>query len=268
MIVIKNYTTNETIKLEKKYFPAGEQHVNLYGFAHKLDRCGITMFYEDDRDIFQFMLVINALINIDCHILDTNIPYLPYSRQDRVCAEGDPFSLEIILQQLKSITGMFNVLDVHSNVSLTPNINEIDQKFIWSSFFKSFSETHVLVSPDKGAKHKTLRMSKVHNMLVLGFDKVRDPKSGKLSGFKAQGNVLPMPYIIVDDICDGGGTFNGIAKILKDGGATEVILCVTHGIFSKGVEALELIDKVYCTRSLAKHNSGTQSPLEIIKVKG
>ena len=45
--------------------------------------------------------------------------------------------------------------------------------------------------------------------------------------------------LIVDDICDGGGTFIPLAKKLKNAGAKTVTLYVTHGIFSKGLDPLK-----------------------------
>jgi ribose-phosphate pyrophosphokinase len=44
--------------------------------------------------------------------------------------------------------------------------------------------------------------------------------------------------IIVDDICDGGRTFIELAKVLKSNKVKNITLFVTHGIFSKGVDAL------------------------------
>ena len=59
-------------------------------------------------------------------------------------------------------------------------------------------------------------------------------------------------YVIVDDLCDGGGTFIGIAKDLRERGARRVFLIVTHAIFSKGLEPFRgLLDRVYCTNSFA-----------------
>ena len=44
--------------------------------------------------------------------------------------------------------------------------------------------------------------------------------------------------IVVDDICDGGGTFIGLAKLLKGRGAIKCTLAVTHGLFTKGFDKL------------------------------
>ena len=54
--------------------------------------------------------------------------------------------------------------------------------------------------------------------------------------------------IIVDDICDGGRTFIELGKIIRKD-YDRLILCVTHGIFSKGVEPLDVFDEIYSTNS-------------------
>ena len=59
--------------------------------------------------------------------------------------------------------------------------------------------------------------------------------------------------LIVDDLCDAGGTFIGSAQLLRDAGARSVSLYVTHGVFSKGTAALlsQGIDNIYSTTSYA-----------------
>ena len=79
--------------------------------------------------------------------------------------------------------------------------------------------------------------------------KERDLKTGALTNFKTTTTDLSnQTCFIIDDICDGGGTFSGTAKMLKEIGATKVILIVSHGIFSKGTD-IEFVDEVYTTDS-------------------
>ena len=55
--------------------------------------------------------------------------------------------------------------------------------------------------------------------------------------------------LILDDICDGGGTFTGLSHVLRGTyGARAVDLFVTHGIFSKGLP-LDGIRAVHTTDS-------------------
>jgi len=65
-------------------------------------------------------------------------------------------------------------------------------------------------------------------------------------------NLEKMDCIIVDDICDGGGTFIGLAEELRRRNAASLYLYVTHGIFSKDadVKLLDHFAKVYTTNSI------------------
>jgi phosphoribosylpyrophosphate synthetase len=66
--------------------------------------------------------------------------------------------------------------------------------------------------------------------------------------------------LIVDDICDGGKTFELLAKDLYNAGAEEVNLFVTHGLFSKGLIPLKLagIKRIFTNKGQAiiMHDSG------------
>lgn len=59
------------------------------------------------------------------------------------------------------------------------------------------------------------------------------------------------PILIVDDLCDGGGTFMVEAEFLRGKGVTnDLCLFVAHGLFSKGCEVLyDFFKKVYTTDS-------------------
>ena len=55
------------------------------------------------------------------------------------------------------------------------------------------------------------------------------------------GNVKDKTCIVVDDIIDSGGTIINSAKALKDRGAKEVYVYITHGVLSG--EAVKKIQK-------------------------
>jgi ribose-phosphate pyrophosphokinase len=56
--------------------------------------------------------------------------------------------------------------------------------------------------------------------------------------------------LLVDDICDAGGTFLGLQTILEGHGATSDLF-VTHGLFSAGTKALRRSFRtLYATDSL------------------
>ena len=123
----------------------------------------------------------------------------------------------------------------------------------------------ILISPDAGAKTKAEELYKSHSSsfdTISYCNKKRDPKTGKLSGFEAgHPDYLGKPCIIIDDICDGGGTFIGLAKELKKHNAGNLYLAVSHGIFSKGFSSLlgYHFHKIFTTNSYRRPNKRQQS---------
>jgi ribose-phosphate pyrophosphokinase len=92
--------------------------------------------------------------------------------------------------------------------------------------------------------------------------KERDLRTGALTNFKTTSdNLEGKTCFIVDDICDGGGTFVGTAKMLKEKGAAKVVLIVSHGIFSKGSTIAE-VDEIYTTDSFRKVDQVHCFPVE------
>jgi ribose-phosphate pyrophosphokinase len=109
-----------------------------------------------------------------------------------------------------------------------------------------------LISPDAGASKKTVKIAEYFNgePEVIQAQKLRNLKTGEIVKTEILGDVKGKKVLIADDICDGGRTFIELAKVLKNQGAIEVSLFITHGIFSKGLEVFEgLIDTIYTTDS-------------------
>lgn len=101
-----------------------------------------------------------------------------------------------------------------------------------------------ILLPDKGSL--TRYNLEDFGVPVLHATKHRDPETGRLSQFTVP--ALMPRVLIVDDICDGGGTFLGLADAIDF--RTELYLYVTHGIFSKGVHELyKRFKAIYTTRS-------------------
>lgn len=181
-------------------------------------------------------------------------PYFPYARQDRVMNPDEPFSLKIFCDMLNAqkFEGV-TIYDPHSDVTpaLLNNCTVIPQWDIARSAmpFVDF-KAKLFVSPDAGAYKKLSKLVSDDQRIAIGV-KNRDAQ-GKIT-HTAVFSPTPIPgqdCVIVDDICDGGRTFIEIAKALKGEGAKSVILYVTHGIFSQGLDVLKPhIDRIYTTDS-------------------
>ena len=123
-----------------------------------------------------------------------------------------------------------------------------------------------LISPDGGALKKIYKVSEyLGGIDVVECSKSRDVKTGKLSGFKVyDDNLQGIDCLIVDDICDGGGTFIGLAEELKNKNAGKLYLAVSHGIFNKGFEAMNAFERIFTTDSFREFE---EEMVEVIKLE-
>lgn len=241
----------ERVAIEMFKFPGGESHVRV-GKIEKDAEYYITHRLNTAESIMQLVLTINALRmgGVPSDKITAFVPYFPYARQDRVCNPGEPNSFKLMQEMLYG-AGRIVTFDLHN-----PLVAGDVENFSSNSFVdRVYSATNkpILVCPDKGARERVREAAfYIGTDAIVNCDKVRDPLTGRLSSFKVDSEDLGgQDCMIVDDICDGGGTFLGIAKSLKEKGAGKLYLCVSHGIFSQGTEELlKYFEKIFTTDSI------------------
>jgi len=193
-----------------------------------------------------------------------HLPYLPHGRADRVFEKGNPFPLEVFITTIHTMFDEIFLTDPHSDYYK----NYIRTEFIVKTQHQCFIEVvgnkiksgDVLISPDKGALNKIykLQLALDHRMIatwVVEAGKKRDIETGRVieTTLPEDENLTGKVCWIVDDLCDGAGSFLPLAKKLKEVGAKEVNLYITHGIFSKGLDILkEYIDNIYTYQVIGK----------------
>lgn len=275
-------TNKENVEIKVMQFAGGERHVQVD--ATRLNQLAGQIFIHaqinNSQDLMDYLLIENVLLNqsLEIHV---EMPYFPYARQDRICATGQAFSLDIMTkllnintekfpQQRKSIT----VWDAHS-ATTAKRLNENTQFLKIENVQPSeiiaqdaklmnilIAENSVLVCPDAGAKLRTANLAAAINPLrnqnieIIQCEKKRNPLTGKLMNSQVNATDLTgKTAVICDDICDGGATFIGIAEELKKLNCAYVVLYVTHGIFSKGMQVFDgLVDQIFTTNSLTQQH--------------
>lgn len=216
--------------IETMFFPGGEPHVKIPRFDEEL------LLYLKLRtwaDVGFAACLINA-VDIQRTFHRIFIPYFPGARQDR--SDGTaPLTVAIMSKLLE---GHIHVFDPHSDVLGW----SIDYTEHMPSDLKIPINTEVcgIIAPDEGATERAsdfLDAFYPKADLIQGY-KERDSRTGALSNYTLEKLDTAGTYIIVDDICDGGGTFNLLVEAFdKDPLASKCNLemFVSHGIFSKGL---------------------------------
>lgn len=255
-------SNNQLVDIAWNTFPGGERHVQLPESGGELSTADITMYFQSSDELIDLLLLINALHHRYSDItISLTIPYLPYARQDRVCAKGQAFSLEVIAQLIKSTKPCrVTTWDCHSaiGVHLLGAENITPEKIIACStglVEQLQAKDSVLICPDKGAIERCKKIQTAFSIkdMVL-CEKSRNPRTGKITETHVNRDDLTgKTCVITDDICDGGYTFIKLAQQLKKLHAKKVVLYVTHGIFSKGLNVFDgLIEEIYTSNSLQK----------------
>lgn len=252
------------IKYEVIQFPDGEPHIVLKSINRK-DDVTVVCRIANPTDLFILMQV-GDILNRQGILFGLGIVYLMSMRMDRVISYDESYSLSVVSQVINDMSPQaVHVLEPHSH-----KVQDLIDEY-WGDIKPPMPDFdgYLRVYPDKGAMQ---RYDGSASTEVL-CSKVRDTETGKLSGFKIENPEIleefDKPLVVIDDLCDGGGTFAGIAKELRKV-APDRKLCiyVTHMVNPKGIVTLsENYDEVYFTNSYKDwDNEVLPSNVKVIKV--
>lgn len=236
--------------LEVQHYPSGEPLIRQMP-VHAPTR--ILLRPTSMQTFVAAMFWVDALVARGIPVPAIVLPNVPGARQDRINLGGD------VLFTARSVAGMLNarnfpsvtILDPHSDVIAAlidrSRVVYADLRSLGTAEFGDRTYSGV-IAPDAGAEKRAGRVAKGKQLPLFHAWKVRNVEDGAISGFGIE-PVAPGHYLIVDDLCDGGGTFTGLAGVLAEHGCS-ADLFITHGLFTKGTAPLlDVFRSVFCTDS-------------------
>jgi ribose-phosphate pyrophosphokinase len=183
------------------------------------------------------LLCIDALKRSSAKNITAVIPYFGYARQDRKVVPRTSISAKLV-SNLITKAGADRVVTVDLHAGQIQGFFDIpvDNLFATPIFYRHIKKrlelnNLVCVSPDIGGVERSRALGKLLGVELAIVDK-RRPAPGKSKVMNIIGNVKNKVCIIVDDIIDSGGTIVNAAKKLKDKGAKEIHVYITHGVLS------------------------------------
>lgn len=245
-------------------FPGGESHVTVGKLDEDITFIEIEAHLPNGDAIMELFMATDAVRRMypDTPLI-LKMPYVPYARQDRVANPGEAHGIKVFASLINAQNYTRVVIqDPHSDVTTAlldrvvvedplPNLRRALNIIEGRTALKP-----ILVSPDAGARKRTLKFAQQLGLDIVFADKVRDTKTGQITGTKIEGDTpTHAPLLVIDDICDGGRTFTELAKVLPHN--QQRYLYVTHGIFSKGLDPLlEHYDAVMTPNSWIGYEHG------------
>lgn len=241
--------------VEFGHFPDGttlmKQHIPY--FAHFC--ANIKWNFENNEELVTLIYLTEHLRENGIEDIILTLPYIPNARQDRVKNKEDVFTLKYFANIINYLNfDKVVVMDAHSNVStaLIDRVINYSPECLIDITIRDCNPDMLFFS-DEGSRKRYSDMASIKYTFGV---KQRDWETGKILGLDIIGckdEIKDSKILIVDDICSRGGTFYHSAQKLKELGAKEIYLYVTHceNTILEG-ELLDsgLIEKVYTTDSI------------------
>ena len=218
----------------------------------------IDWLYDGDDEMFTIMSLVDVVKRNSCGGIYLRMPYLPNARMDRIKTNVENFALKVFTNWLNNIGFDKVVVDnVHSNVSnalvnnIADNMPECDINDILPKY-----NFDVIFFPDEGAckRYKDMNIIKQLGLPIAFGIKNRDWKTGEIISLDVMGaDVKDKNILIIDDICSKGYTFYHSGRKLRELGASDVRLYITHcedNIKNGLILISDVISKVYTTDSI------------------
>ena len=214
-----------------------------------------TTSYPANDNLMQLLICMDALKRASAKRITAVIPYFGYARQDRKTDGRTPISAKLVAN-LICTAGADRVLTVDLHAGQIQGFFDVptDNLFAVPVIERDIKERFngdkmVVVSPDVGGVVRARSLAKRIGADLAIVDK-RRPEAGKSEVMNIIGEVDGHRCIMIDDICDSGGTLCNAAAALKEQGAKSVSAYVTHGVLSNNavgrVEKSVLDELVIC----------------------
>ncbi|RPG59313.1 MAG: ribose-phosphate pyrophosphokinase [Flavobacteriales bacterium TMED235] len=188
-------------------------------------------------NLMELLLCIDALKRSSAKNITAVIPYFGYARQDRKIVPRTSISAKLVSNLItKAGADRIVTVDLHAGQIQGFFDIPVDNLFatpIFARHIKKKIKTNniICVAPDVGGTERARALGKLLNVGLAIVDK-RRPKPGQSQVMNVIGDVKGKNCVIVDDIIDSGGTIVNAAKALKNRGAKDVYVYITHGVLS------------------------------------
>src|SRR5215203_7419666 len=180
--------------------------------------------------------MIDTFVRASAERVTAVIPYFGYARSDKKDRPRVPIAAKLVANLLTK-AGAQRILTIDLHASQIQGFFDIPVDHLYAApivveYFKSNPiENLIVVAPDTGGAERARAYAKrLHAGLAL-CDKRRE-RANEADVMNIVGDVEGKNCLIIDDMCDTGGTICKVAAALYKNGANDIYAAFSHAVLS------------------------------------
>jgi ribose-phosphate pyrophosphokinase len=221
-------------------------------------------------NIMELLLMIDAARRASAYKVIAVIPYYGYARQDRKDRPRVAIGSKLVANMLVAAgADRIITMDLHApqiQGYFDIPVDHLDSSAVFIPYIENLKlENLTFAAPDVGSTNRVREIASYFNAEMVICDKHRK-RANEIASMVVIGDVTGRDIVIIDDICDTGGTLAKSAALLKEKGARSVRAMITHPVLSG--KAYENISKSVLEELVVCDTIPLKEDVEKIKVLG
>ena len=214
-------------------------------------------------NLMEILLMIDAAKRASAYKIIAVLPYYGYARQDRKDKPRVAIGAKLIATLLEAAgANRVITMDLHAaqiQGFFEVPVDHLDSSAIFIPYINELKlQNLAFAAPDVGSTNRVREIASYFNAEMVICDKHRK-RANEIASMVVIGDVTGKDIILVDDICDTGGTLAKAAGLLKEKGARSVRAMITHPVLSgnayANIENSVLEELVVCDTIPLKQSS-------------
>jgi len=196
------------------------------------------------ENLMELLLMIDAAKRASAYKIIAVIPYYGYARQDRKDRPRVAIGSKLIANMIQAAgADRLITMDLHApqiQGYFDIPVDHLDSHAVFIPYIENLKlENLTFAAPDVGSANRIREISSYFEAEMVICDKHRK-RANEIASMVVIGDVTDRDVVIIDDICDTGGTLAKSAALLMEKGARSVRALITHPVLSgKAYENIE-----------------------------
>jgi ribose-phosphate pyrophosphokinase len=187
-------------------------------------------------NMMELLLMIDAAKRASAYKVIAVIPYYGFARQDRKDRPRVAIGSKLVANMLTA-AGADRVItmDLHApqiQGYFDIPVDHLESSAVFLPYIESLKlDNLIFAAPDVGSANRIREFATYFECEMVICDKHRK-RANEIASMVVIGDVTDKDVVIVDDICDTGGTLAKSAGLLKEKGAKSIRALITHPVLS------------------------------------